>query len=140
MDKPCPFCGSEAIPNPKWDTRVNCSHVGCYNSSYWREDGFSLETWNTRPIEDALTAELDAARERERWIKTKDKYPDEMILVQTGDQEVGYWVWEHQNDEYACMDWRQWVCSDAVGSDSFSAMDKPPKRWRPLPHPPQEAE
>lgn len=47
--KPCPFCGSTAICMPKGETGYLCRTCGT--------EGFG--DWNTRPIEDKLTAEVE---------------------------------------------------------------------------------
>jgi uncharacterized protein (DUF342 family) len=65
--KPCPFCGSEATMNERnaMEEFVNCSKPGCSLSETWAVAIF-IDNWNTRPREDALTAELD---KRERQVK-----------------------------------------------------------------------
>lgn len=75
--KPCPFCGGEAITTTfidpddfeympievnDCDAEVTCENERCING-WW----LSPKDWNTRPIEDALTAriaELEAENER----------------------------------------------------------------------------
>ena len=59
--KPCPFCGSEAI-----DASYNedgymavCSNRDCEMDG----DPLLTNTWNTRPIEDALRKQLEIAVE-----------------------------------------------------------------------------
>ena len=51
--KPCPFCGKQPV--------AQCSSAICINddcelSDYWR--GLEDDSWNTRPIEDALNARI----------------------------------------------------------------------------------
>ena len=51
--KPCPFCGKEpAIDN----NFAICVNDDCELSDYW--SGLEVDTWNTRPIEDALHARI----------------------------------------------------------------------------------
>ena len=49
--KPCPFCGKKAARQGNFGICVNDD---CEMSDYWS----GLEEWNTRPIEDALTARI----------------------------------------------------------------------------------
>lgn len=84
--KPCPFCGNSAvlvnkdgiIDDPlEW---VSCIEDSCMPVPI----RFSKGAWNTRPIEDVLTAERDAARaevermrEAQRWIPVEERLPNE---------------------------------------------------------------
>ena len=47
----CPFCGEMPIGQ---DDRYMCSTLGCV----MQENTISAKDWNTRPIEDALTARI----------------------------------------------------------------------------------
>lgn len=66
--KPCPFCGEHHL----WTYSVRYApnelrFVKCSKEPYEDDgcvSGVSVRTWNTRPIEDALRAERDAAVER----------------------------------------------------------------------------
>lgn len=78
--KLCPFCGKPAIDNFIDDGGDYPSrHVGCdYCLIYAIDD----TEWNTRPLEDALRAELEQARaelaamrERERFIPISERLP-----------------------------------------------------------------
>lgn len=60
--KPCPFCG---LPAQVVD---GTSHIKC--SSTASRDVFSLEAWNTRPIEDELCARLETQTE---WMRKHDE-------------------------------------------------------------------
>ena len=84
--RPCPFCGGEAQVNT-WtmhgitESRCFCSNSDCPNSVRT----VAFEQWNTRPIEDALTAriaELEAGaisagkqevETKNRLLKERDK-------------------------------------------------------------------
>jgi hypothetical protein len=56
--KPCPFCGARGVP------LIDPPEFGCWDACSQAND---LETWNTRPLEDALRSERDAlAGELER--------------------------------------------------------------------------
>ena len=58
--KPCPFCGgvpnssTERVGHSTWLTFVKCETCAF---------DMQMSKWNTRPIEDALRTELEAARE-----------------------------------------------------------------------------
>ena len=53
--KPCPFCGSKAVNDIL--NGIYCSNKNCYQ--YKHLDPIS--TWQSRPIEDALRAQLETA-------------------------------------------------------------------------------
>ena len=97
--KPCPFCGNEEYPPEQASrfesnmflTKVECGNCGATMESW--NDTAILDTapnWNTRPIEDALTAriaELEAENEKlkaeRRWIPVEERLPkdNEYVLV-----------------------------------------------------------
>lgn len=62
--KPCPFCGKEQleIENQDGDILVSCDNPKCD----FRDSGLfmSSASWNRRPIEDALRAEIAILRQR----------------------------------------------------------------------------
>ena len=61
--KPCPFCEAEPIPYPDIDRirrRCLCKNEDCPGHNAYAA---SFEKWNTRPIEDRLTAENARLRE-----------------------------------------------------------------------------
>lgn len=58
--KPCPFCGSAAHNIGKGRLPARCRNPKCPIFCY----SFSLEDWNTRPREDALTASFCAEVDR----------------------------------------------------------------------------
>ena len=51
--KPCPFCGKEPAIHANF---AICVNDDCEQSDYWT--GLEVDTWNTRPIEDALNARI----------------------------------------------------------------------------------
>ena len=89
--KPCPFCGGKAVTSTffDWDdleymaievndcdAEVTCENERCINGWY-----LPPEAWNTRPIEDALTAriaELEAENDRLQsgWFRDETICPD----------------------------------------------------------------
>jgi hypothetical protein len=63
--KPCPFCGCSNINYEPGEWGMWCNNCGYGFSSEYSDDfSESVTSWNTRPIEDALHAELAAARLR----------------------------------------------------------------------------
>ena len=75
--KTCPFCGKEPATRAGFSI---CINDDCEQSNYW--SGLDIDAWNTRPIEDALTAriaelEQENARLREENNKLQEWY-DEM--------------------------------------------------------------
>ena len=59
--KPCPFCGSEKIynvnPDPDGPDWIRCNGCG---HGFAAVKGQGATIWNTRPVEDALTARIAA--------------------------------------------------------------------------------
>jgi hypothetical protein len=84
--KPCPLCGSSDVCNT-WDQQSHnvvycnsCSLIGSIANNIDEAN----KLWNTRPIEDALRAELEQARARIAGLESyADKlaagYPDGML-------------------------------------------------------------
>jgi len=64
--KPCPFCGGEAelqTPELTGDLCGTVMCMDCYGSGPSKDDWRdALIAWNTRPIEDGLTEEIDRLR------------------------------------------------------------------------------
>ncbi len=57
--KPCPFCGGDGeIVGAKWHPFVTCSSGICSLGNI----AYTVKEWNTRPIEDRLTAEVARLR------------------------------------------------------------------------------
>ena len=61
--RPCPFCGKEpAIDN----NFAICVNDDCEQSDYWT--GPEVDTWNTRPIEDALESRISELKAKiDNW-------------------------------------------------------------------------
>lgn len=73
--KPCPFCGNETIYDVAIETNraaVRCTKCGHGINGAPPEAVYKL--WNTRPIEDALRAELAQARDALKQIRELAKY------------------------------------------------------------------
>ena len=62
--KACPFCGSTDLATESFGERrhcVVCEKCEC-STGYMLDDDEAIEAWNTRPLEDALRAELEFAK------------------------------------------------------------------------------
>lgn len=58
--KPCPFCGQPAVLDE--DGQVTCNNEDCI---MWPRF-YSLQQWQTRPVEDAFRSENDQLRGAQR--------------------------------------------------------------------------
>jgi hypothetical protein len=53
--KACPFCDKEPLKMSIGDERIaKCSNLNCQMNTIW----FTIDEWNSRPIEDRLRREL----------------------------------------------------------------------------------
>ena len=69
--KPCPFCGEKPtmiMSEGPFYHLVQCSNYECVAGKPGGE-WTTPEVWNTRPIEDALRARLEAAREDHKGVE-----------------------------------------------------------------------
>ena len=78
--KPCPFCGAM----PETDGKlVQCYLMPCD----FRRFKMPVESWNTRPIEDALNARIAELEAERRWIPVSERLPllrnSKAVLVYT---------------------------------------------------------
>lgn len=100
--RPCPFCG-EMPKVHDWklkgitDKRCFCDNENC---PVYLSKTIAIDDWNTRPIEDALTAriaELEAenAELKERVARFKKKNKKLKASVKVAAQKSTYW--DHQN-------------------------------------------
>lgn len=120
--KPCPFCGKEpAIDN----NFAICVNDDCELSDYWT--GLEVDTWNTRPIEDALTARIAELEEAVGLITTlkptmvmDTEHPLDMA------KEVAEYVTARIAELEADSVQIQYVCEDelpeGISDEVFSAM------------------
>ena len=85
----CPFCGcKDDIDQNQWKRSDGKTGPGCGRCGSNAED---LETWNTRPIEDALRTQLQAANERIQRLITAAKA---LRVMNANEMENGkpFWV------------------------------------------------
>ena len=91
--RPCPFCGGEA--HECLDNHFDCLNPGCPMAG---ARAIPLENWNTRPIEDALTARI---AELEGFINQ---------LIEAGDAVINaYPDWIREEDDWDALvkDWKE---------------------------------
>lgn len=94
--KPCPFCGK--IPKPDWtdESYIECTNRKCDIYSF----GMSTGAWNTRPIEDALTAriaELEAENDRlQFWLVSAEGEIDQLTAHSDIERQDDKWIPEVQ--------------------------------------------
>ena len=60
--KPCPFCGGKAHFGENHDYHTICCNDCWYNIGASENKNTVIKHWNTRPIEDGLTEEIDRLR------------------------------------------------------------------------------
>ena len=122
--KPCPFCGGSNITEEASISVVFCADCG-------GEKDTDMGSWNTRPIEDALTARIAELEAERRWIPVSERLPEEDVRVLlyshgvTAVTAVG-WIRKFEPDI------SEWECWD----DKWSSWDTP-THWMPLPNPPE---
>lgn len=113
--KPCPFCGKE----PDELTLNGEPRAICWNCIH------DHDTWNTRPIEDALQARIAELEQQQRWIPASERLPepDKRVAVCNGQRiAVGWWTTDDEFD-FECWD-DMWDGGRAT-------------HWMPLPNPPE---
>ena len=153
--KPCPFCGKP------FEMLVNRDGSAIYkhdsDDCVMRRDDLTVWVWynpetlisdlNTRPVEDALRAELSQAREAQRWMPVSERLPDEGELCNVvcyGEVTTGYWIWMESGDpdehETHRPEYHAWMVA-CQSRDNFeeAEYDQRPTHWMPLPEPPKEA-
>ena len=149
--KPCPFCGGKAdiviITSDKGDKydydQIIC-HCGAINGDPYDCDMPTFEQWQTRPIEDALRAELEAERQKTRWIPVGEKLPEVNEFGYSEYVQLAYAVYGckylgsqvvsryHLNHKTQTMEWEYM-------HETLSSWGYEPVAWRCLPEPPEGA-
>jgi hypothetical protein len=73
---------------------VRCEELGCPNKF---RGGIAVDLWNTRPIEDALRAEI---ADLSRWIPVAEKQPDngQRVWGLRRERDVYEYVWVGQKN------------------------------------------
>lgn len=152
--KACPFCGAELDkhgcltrngvvtdyyihPAPDEVRDDECPLCGCV---------FRAATWNRRPLEDALQAEIDRLREAQRWIPVGERMPECEPGMASKYVDIAYRIpgsrsYMRETVQY----WEKygwvfkWKNGKAETFDDYYIVEF----WKPLfplPQPPQEAE
>ena len=87
--KPCPFCGAEVQDDERGEKYPRKSPMGGWiihceccgaSLSQFRKSGKGEISWNTRPIEDVLTARIAELEAAQRWIPVSERLPDTKIV------------------------------------------------------------
>ncbi len=151
--RPCPFCGSEAVTRTiyDWDDleymfievndcdlEVTCENERCINGWY-----LSPKEWNTRPIEDALTARIAELEAAQRWIPVSERLPDTKflydkfdVIVELGDIGDGEMI---RRVALLFYDYRNKSWNDDCGEFGFYPVTGV-THWRERPKPPEVQE
>ena len=140
--KACPFCGSSNIqPAPLSDYEwYRCNDCDALSGR-----GGAIG-WNSRPLEDALQAEIARLREAQRWIPVGERMPEFELGTASKYVEVAYRIPGSPN--YLRGDvqyWEKygWVFKWENGkAETFDDYGYIVEFWKPpfpLPQPPQEA-
>jgi hypothetical protein len=83
--KPCPFCGSDARISKNIERTICCANRHCLLGMTYDNDfpavGFSETVWNTRPIEDALRAQLQETTHNLEIAESKLKVAKEALEI-----------------------------------------------------------
>jgi Lar family restriction alleviation protein len=142
--KPCPFCGKNTAilcePENEDEYGVMCNYCGAQGGL--DEDGeYAIVLWNTRPIEDALRAELDELRERYRWRDMASAPKDgTFILIRHKDTIDKAW-WGRCFNPCVGRTYPAWMIYGMESEEygTYQTIDKP-LGWMPLPEPPETTE
>jgi hypothetical protein len=132
--KPCPFCGKKRhLRFEPFEGSTDTGIVVCIcGASYTTiEQGAD---WNTRPIEDALTARIAELEAAQRWIPVSERLPEatgDYIVTCDGwsNSEIAYWNFPDSDNPSGWLEYMQYIWSR-----------KPVKYWMPLPKPPEVQE
>ena len=132
MDEPkkCPFCGESVGQTNELSIEMRTE---CYNPSCWLAGvGMPLEIWQTRPLEDALQARIDALESENAALKAANAWhpasepPDNSrCVIACNNLEVTECIYSNYKGGY----WE-----DRAGYEMHNVT-----RWRELPAPPEDA-
>ena len=134
--KPCPFCGSPAYSyhdNCIDFAGVKCDLGGCVCADIL----ITENNWNTRPVEDALTARIAELEAEVTELKPyRDGYDPEEVFPPEGE-----WVWLRdcdddiepvQYDHKAEIYWNYGMNADGVEFTYWERNNGDLRRWYPI--------
>ena len=135
--RPCPFCGKEPHIDANYHL-FSCQNKDCIAdaTNYEATMGF-FEQWNTRPIEDALTARIAELEAERRWRVVADGELPEL------GKEVIFYDSIMERRLKGCLRKNggvEWLSDEGY---TFSSRDGRYSRithWMPLPTPPEVQE
>jgi hypothetical protein len=104
---PCPFCGEIPFTSGKPNGNFAiCTNAGC---PAWRQgSGYSVEEWNTRPLEDALNEQIRLQNELieklegalgDLWVRTNKNDYLEWLQDKIYYAETAYTQWKEGQKE-----------------------------------------
>lgn len=133
--KKCPFCGGTPRMEHEGDWWfVQCVTPECATTGTCDlgESG-AVESWNTRPTEDAQAAEIERLREAARWIPVGERLPEkgQRVIIFARNGWIGPATYFRVFSE-SPADLTDYWKHDA-GDEVWHVT-----HWRPLPEPPQE--
>lgn len=143
--KPCPFCKSQRISliTLAYDSgtkkyKYECKEC-CLESSIHSSKAYVINSWNTRPLEDALKEQLEKAHARIAELEAANEWQPIETAPNDGTEIMVMGVMPKTKKEYiviAAYD-RLGECFmndlQLVGHDFLT-------HWQPLPQPPKESE
>lgn len=87
--KPCPFCGSDHYQHEGnsdgGELWFSCQNCGAYSPVSTNTDGDdyseTVAKWNTRPLEDALRAEIATLKSENERLKSSINFKDDALTT-----------------------------------------------------------
>jgi len=131
--KPCPFCGEiSRVEINTYTEQIVCGQCGAV--VYYKY-------WDTRPIEDALSARIAELEGERRWIPVSERLPEDgrevLVLVEELITAGAHYQFGAAfNDDDVLVETPTWVLGleeETYGFDAYAAVT----HWMPLPNLPE---
>ena len=141
--RPCPFCGKEPHIDANYHL-FSCQNKDCIAdaTNYEATMGF-FEHWNTRPIEDALTARITELEAERRWIPVSERLPE----IEEGDSKEYDVVITYPRESSVTVAWwtynifdkthQRRIWTEDQGEFGHEDITKYVTHWRERPKPPE---